>query len=144
MFKGVTRATEPDPYGFACTKPKEVSTLPKHTICHIEWSSTDLNRSKAFLGGLFGWKFESWGDEYLLFQPPSGVNGGIMKVKKVQPGQSPVVYIEVEEIEPYIKKAKELGGKVAVPKTEIPNVGWHVHLVDFDGNIVALFQGKPG
>ena len=43
-----------------------------------------------------------------------------MKVDEVRPGESPRVYVEVEEIEPYLEKAKQLGGGVAVPKTEIP------------------------
>lgn len=65
-----------------------------------------------------------------------------MKADKVTPGASPVVYVEVEEIEPYLEKAKELGGGVAVPKTEIPTLGWFAHLKDPDGNLVGLFRAK--
>jgi predicted enzyme related to lactoylglutathione lyase len=118
--------------------------MAKHGVCHIEWASTDLKRAQAFYGGLFGWKFESWGSEegYSMFQDGSGVGGALMKVDKVTPGKSPVVYIEVPEIEPYLKKAKELGGKVATPKTLIdPKVGWFAQLTDPDGNSVGLFQG---
>jgi len=114
--------------------------MAKHAICHVEWSSTDLERTRAFLSGLFGWEFQAWGEDYLVFTPPEGVEGGIMKVDEVHPGASPLVYIEVEEIEPYLERAKELGGGVAVPKTEIPTVGWFAHLTDPDGNVVGLFQ----
>ena len=51
------------------------------------------------------------------------------------------VYVEVDEIEPYLEKVGELGGDVAVPKTEIPNQGWFAHIKDPDGNIFGLFQG---
>ena len=111
-----------------------------HTICHIEWSSTDLEKTKAFLSGLFNWKFESWGESYILFSPPEGVGGGITKTDVVKPGESPVVYIEVEEINMYCEKAQKLGGGVAIPKTEISDTGWFAHLTDPDGNIVGLFQ----
>lgn len=47
-----------------------------------------------------------------------------MKVDEVRPGESPLVYVEVEEIEPYHERAQELGGAVAVPKMEIPALGW--------------------
>jgi len=114
--------------------------MAKHSVCHIEWSSTDLERTKAFLSGLFGWKFKSWGEEYLLFGTPEGPNGGIMKVDKVIPGKSPYIYIEVDEIEPYLEKAKELGGGIDTPKKEIPKVGWFAHVTDHDGNIVGLFE----
>jgi hypothetical protein len=118
--------------------------MAKHSICHIEWQATDLNRAKAFYGGLFNnWKFEPWGESYLLFQVPDGIGGGIMKTQKVSPGQSPTVYIQVDEIEPYLQRAKKLGGKVTVPKTQIdPSVGWSAHLADPDGNTVGLFQSS--
>ena len=115
--------------------------MAKHSFCHIEWSSTDLERSKTFYAGLFDWKFESWGEGgYLIFTPPEGPGGGIMKADTVTPGASPVVYVEVNEIEPYLEKTKELGGEVAVPKTEIPTMGWFAHLTDPDGNLVGLYQ----
>ncbi len=115
--------------------------MVKNSICHIEWSSTNLARTRSFLSKLFGWTFKAWGKEYLMFNPPEGTGGGIMKVKRVKPGTSPVVYVLVEEIEPYLAKAKRVGGKVAVPKTEIPTMGWFAHLKDQDGNLYGLFQG---
>ena len=115
--------------------------MAKHSFGHIEWSSTDLERTKSFLSGLFEWEFKQWGEDYLLFSPPEGPGGGIMKVDEVRPGGSPVVYVEVDEIEPYLEKVGELGGDVAVPKTEIPNQGWFAHIKDPDGNIFGLFQG---
>lgn len=117
--------------------------MGKHAICHIEWASTDLKRAQAFYGGLFGWKFEAFGSEgtYVTFQAPGGPGGGLMKTKKVQAGASPTVYIQVDDIEPYLKKTKDLGGKVTVPKTQIDaNIGWFAHLADPDGNLVGLFQ----
>ncbi|MCI2430867.1 VOC family protein [Candidatus Acetothermia bacterium] len=115
--------------------------MAKHGICHIEWASTDLKRTQAFYGGLFGWTFEAWGDSYVLFKCPDGFGGGFAKQKEVRAGRSPLVYVQVDEIEPYLKKAKELGGGVADPKTQIdPSVGWYAHLTDPDGNIVGLFQ----
>ncbi|MFQ6104290.1 MAG: VOC family protein [Candidatus Glassbacteria bacterium] len=114
--------------------------MAKNEICHVEWSSTDLERTKDFLSGLFGWKFEPFGENYLLFSAPEGIGGGIMKVDEVKVGESPYIYTEVDEIEPYLEKAQKLGGKVAVTKTEIPNIGWFAHLNDPDGNVVGLFQ----
>lgn len=116
--------------------------MAKHAICHIEWGSTDLEQSKVFFGGLFDWDITPWGEDYLMCKTPEGVGVGLMKVEKVEPGQTPLVYVEVEEIEPYLEKAKQLGGGVAVPKTEIPKVGWFAHLTDPDGGVVGLFKGR--
>ena len=52
-----------------------------------------------------------------------------------------MVYVEVEEINLYLEKVLNLGGSVAIPKTEIPTLGWFAHVKDPDGNIVGLFQG---
>ena len=114
--------------------------MAKNMICHVEWSTTNIEQTQTFLAGLFDWKFQSFGEEYALFKTPEGIGGGLMKVDAVQPGNSPTIYVEVDEIEPYVEKAKDLGGGVAVPKTEIPSMGWFAHLTAPDGNVVGLFQ----
>jgi len=116
--------------------------MGNHDICHVEFDSTDLERTKGFLGGLFeDWKFQSWGESYMLFDTPDGPGGGINKVEKVEPGKNILVYVQVDEIEPYLAKTGGLGGGVHTPKTEIPNVGWFAILTDPDGNLLGLFQG---
>jgi uncharacterized protein len=117
--------------------------MAKHSICHVEWFSTAPEKTKTFLTGLFeDWKFTAWGDQYLLFNPPSCPGVGIYKTDRVNPGKSPVVYIEVESIEPYLKKALELGGTVATETTEIPQVGWYAKVKDEDGNIYGFYENK--
>jgi predicted enzyme related to lactoylglutathione lyase len=116
--------------------------MAKHGICHVEWRSTDFERTKRFYGGLFDWKFEDWGDgSYMLFMPPdSSVGGGFEKAATVADSASPVVYVQVDEIEPYLSRAVELDGSVAVSRSEIPTVGWFAVLKDPDGNRIGLFQ----
>jgi predicted enzyme related to lactoylglutathione lyase len=114
--------------------------MVKHTVCHFEWASTDLEKTTTFLSGLFGWEFKRWGNDYLIFNPPEGPGGGIMRAEKVIPGRSPFIYIEVDEIEPYLEKARELGGGIDTPKKDIPGVGWYAHITDHDGNIIGIFK----
>jgi len=116
--------------------------MTPHRIGHIEFASTDLERSRNFFSGLFGWSFNPWNEEYYLFNAEDKPNGGIMKVDKVVPGNSTVVYVEVDDIESMLKSAEELGGGVAQPKTEIPNMGWYAHFTDPDGNVIGLYQGQ--
>jgi len=115
--------------------------MTKNAICYIEWSCTDLGRTKAFLAGLFDWQFEPSGEDYLIIKPPAGPGGGVQKVDGVQPGASPVVYVELDEIEQYLRRTKTLGGVVAVEKTEIPTLGWYALIKDPDGNTIGLYQG---
>ena len=67
-----------------------------------------------------------------------GVNGGM--VKKDSPKQKPVNYISVESIDESIEKVIKLGGKIASPKQEVPNVGWIAIAMDPEGNHIALLQ----
>jgi predicted enzyme related to lactoylglutathione lyase len=66
----------------------------------------------------------------------NGVNGGIMK--RQNPEHKPVNYIAVESIDEYIKKIEELGGRVVVPKMEVPILGWWA--LDPEGNQFAILQ----
>ncbi|HUT15621.1 MAG TPA: VOC family protein [Anaerolineae bacterium] len=117
--------------------------MTKNAICYVEWSCTDLGRTRAFLAGLFDWQFEPSGEDYLIIKAPAGPGGGVQKVDDVQPGASPVVYVEVDEIEDYLRRTKELGGVVAIEKTEIPTLGWYALIKDPDGNTIGLY-GEHG
>jgi predicted enzyme related to lactoylglutathione lyase len=68
----------------------------------------------------------------------NGVNGGIMK--RQDPEHKPVNYIAVESVDEYIKKIEELGGRVIVPKMEVPGVGWWALALDPEGNQFAIMQ----
>lgn len=97
-------------------------------------------KGKAFLAGLFDWQFEPSGEEYLIIRVPAGPGDGVQKVDDVQPGASPVVYVEVDEIEDYLRRTKELGGVVAVGKSVVPTLGWYALIKDPDGNTIGLYQ----
>lgn len=117
--------------------------MAKNSICHFEWIVADIARAKRFYGGLFGWEFEAMDDNYLLFTTKDGLGGAFERGDKVEPGNSPIIYIEVDEIEDYYEKTKELGGDVKIQKREIPNHGWYAILTDPDGNNVGLYQALP-
>jgi predicted enzyme related to lactoylglutathione lyase len=61
-------------------------------------------------------------------------------MKRQNPEHKPVNYIGVESIDEYVKKIEALGGKVIVPKTEIPEIGWFALALDPEGNQFGIFQ----
>jgi len=124
-----------------------------HTIVHFEIPADNLEKQKKFYGDLFGWKIEKmpgpmeyWSiltvpvDEKGMPMRP-GVNGGMMK--KQMPDQKPVNYISVESVDEYSKKVVSLGGQIAVPKMEIPGIGWWALALDPEGNQIGLFETLP-
>ncbi|MGQ9718360.1 MAG: hypothetical protein ACUVWK_00670 [Nitrososphaerales archaeon] len=45
-------------------------------------------------------------------------------MKKQNPEHKFTYYVLVESVDEYCKKIEKLGGKVIVPKMEVPNMGW--------------------
>ena len=113
-----------------------------NSICHIEISATDLKRAEKFYSELLSWKIQKAEKfpDYLVFDTGKEPGGGIQKVKKVNPGDGVLIYIEVKDIEKTLNKAKSLGGKIIKEKTDIPPIGWFGLLADLDGNIIGLFK----
>jgi len=114
--------------------------MAKNTFCHIEFHSTDLKRSQTFYEGMFDWTFRSFGDDMVVFGIGDQHLGGLQKHDSFTPGDSPSVWIEADNLESYMAKAEKLGGKIARPKSEVPNVGWSAVVTDPDGNHVGLVQ----
>jgi len=121
-----------------------------HTIVHFEIPADDVEKLRKFYSALFGWKIEKmpgpveyWGiatvpvDEKGMPQRP-GVNGGMMK--RQNPEHKPVNYIAVESVDEYVKKIEALGGRVIVPKMEVPGIGWWALALDPEGNQFAIMQ----
>jgi hypothetical protein len=114
----------------------------KHTFVHFEIPADDVERAKAFYAGLFGWQISSAEgyQDYWLIQTgdEQDLGGGLMK--RQAPGQGPVNYVNVESVADYAAKVEELGGKVLVPKSPVPGMGWFAHFQDTEGNVFALWE----
>jgi len=121
-----------------------------HTIIHFEIPADNVEKLRKFYSELFGWKIEKTPGpmEYYMIQTVPidekgmpirpGVNGGMMK--KQNPDHKPVNYIAVESIDEYSKKIEVLGGKVIVPKMEVPGIGWWAFALDPEDNQFAILQ----
>ncbi|MBM3926129.1 MAG: VOC family protein [SAR202 cluster bacterium] len=70
-----------------------------------------------------------------------GINGGI----PVPPDKKPrvMVYIEVKDLNAFLKKIEKAGGKTLMPPTEIPGVVTFAQFADPDGNAMAWSKLKP-
>lgn len=114
------------------------------TVVHFEIPSDDTERAKKFYNSLFGWKMERMPGpmEYWMFSTNDErtVGGGVMK--RQQPQQTITNYIDVSSVDEYAKKVEELGGRVKVPKTEVPGMGWFVLCADTENNMFGLWETK--
>jgi len=64
-------------------------------------------------------------------------------MKRKDPQQPNLNYIGVPSIDEYSKKVNELGGKVVMPKTEIPGYGYFAVCMDTEKNAFALWESIP-
>ncbi len=127
------------------------------TVVHFEIPANNPEKLSEFYKNVFGWKFEKMsmgemGDYWMIetragtaqnmeaAQNRPGANGGMMK--KMDPNQRPVNYVAVESVDDFTKKIQNLGGKIIIPKTPIPNMGAFAVGLDPEGNPVGLFESS--
>jgi predicted enzyme related to lactoylglutathione lyase len=113
---------------------------------HVELSTTDVSKAKAFYTGLFSWKLNDMdmgGMTYTLIGIGDKTGGGIMQ--QMMPGapSSWLAYVLVEDINAATKKAKSLGATIMKDVTEVPGTGWFSIIVDPTGAPLGLWQAKP-
>jgi predicted enzyme related to lactoylglutathione lyase len=114
-----------------------------HTHGRFVWhelTTPDPKRAVGFYGELFAWKSREVdmgpaGTYTVLTAGETDVGG----IATPQPGQPAhwLGYCTVEDPDATAKKARELGATVAVPPTDIPDIGRFTLLVDPQGAAIA-------
>ena len=96
---------------------------------------------------MFGWQFQKWegpAEYWLVTTGPDdrpGINGGIMRYQDGEPRT--IVTIAVPSVDEFAEKITGSGGKVAMPKTAIPGVGYQAYFQDTEGNLFGVHQVDP-
>jgi len=91
-------------------------------VVHFEIASTDPAGTKRFVADMFGWKLEDIPGPFEYSMVDTGVEGAI----RGGVGGSPTgeghttFYVEVDEVQAALEKAKELGGQALMGPQEIP------------------------
>jgi uncharacterized protein len=67
----------------------------------------------------------------------AGINGGLMRNTNVKTTTNTV---DVESVDAAIKAATGAGGKLVMPKTPIPGVGYFAYCEDTEGNLFGVMQ----
>lgn len=114
----------------------------KHSIVHFEIPTDDVERAKTFYTQLFGWQFSNppGYEDYWAVDVGEDASHGIAMMERQAPNHGPTNYIGVESVADYLAKVEELGGKVIVPKSPVPGMGWFAQCQDTEGNVFALWQ----
>ena len=115
-------------------------------VVHFEVQSADAEKAQKFYGDLFGWHIDAGNPmNYGMVDTHSegqNINGGITATQGGPPNIT--FYVEVDDINAYLKKAEGLGAKTVMPRTVIPEMITMALFADADGNTIGLVEAGSG
>jgi uncharacterized protein len=113
---------------------------------HVELSTTDPAKAKAFYGQLFSWKLQDMemgpGLTYTLIDPEGGTGGGMMKQMTPNAPSAWLAYVIVDDVKAATQEAVSLGATVLRDVSEVPDMGWFSIIADPTGAALGLWQTK--
>ncbi|MDF0681663.1 MAG: VOC family protein [Candidatus Nitrosocosmicus sp.] len=119
------------------------------TVQHFEIPADDVERAIKFYKGVFDWTMQKLSNsedsskDYWFFETKDengnkGIGGGLMK--RQSPEHSVTNYITVPSVDDYASRIVKAGGKVIMPKTEIPDMGFIIVFLDTENNMFGLYE----
>ncbi len=112
------------------------------TLVHFEIPADDVKRARTFYTKLFDWKIETaegypdyW---YVTTTGENAVHGGMME--RQDPQQQIAHYIDVPSVSEYVEKIEDLGGRILVPKTVVPGMGYMAMCLDTEHNVFGIWE----
>ncbi|MCB1349455.1 MAG: VOC family protein [Maritimibacter sp.] len=127
-------------------------------MAHFEIHAEDVERAKAFYGGLFGWTFSPMpGAEAVGYHLVDGdgigtdgdLTAGLMRrMGDVPAPGSPIrggtMTFSVADCDAGYAWALAHGGAEALPPTDYPGIGRVAYVEDGEGNVVGLISPLQG
>ncbi|MBD0372648.1 MAG: VOC family protein [Pyrinomonadaceae bacterium] len=120
--------------------------MPKSgTFCWNELATRDLGAAKKFYAELLGWQLQESTAAGMAYNEivVDGEHIGGMYNMTAEQGDAPshwMAYVAVDDVDAKARQAFELGGKVCVPPTDIPNVGRFCVITDPTGATISLVK----
>jgi len=108
-------------------------------IDNIEFNVTDIGRSKAFYGAVFGWIFTDYGPTYTEFSD-GRLSGGFTTGEAVRPG-GPLVILYADDLEATQRRAEAAGARISRATFAFPG-GRRFHFIDPDGYELAVWTAS--
>jgi len=119
-------------------------------VVHFEIPVDDSERAQQFYRSVFGWGLSAVpGIDYTMVSTvptdaqgmptePGGINGGMFT--REEPLRSPVITIDVDDIDAALDRIGSLGGTTVVPKQPVMDMGFTAYFTDSEGNLMGLWQ----
>lgn len=112
-------------------------TSADRRIDYIEFTVSDMARTKAFYAEAFGWTYTDYGSSYTEFSD-GRMKGGFDASEPVRSG-GPLVVLYGEDLASLARAVEQAGGRVVKPIFEFPG-GRRFHFTDPDGYELAVWS----
>jgi predicted enzyme related to lactoylglutathione lyase len=111
-----------------------------HKISYIEFTTTDIEKTRKFYSTVFGWSFQDWGPQYIGFEG-AGIDGGFTKgeAHEEQARSAPLIVLYSADLKASEAAVVAAGGKIVVPTFEFPG-GRRFHFSDGAGNVLGVWS----
>ncbi|GLB67701.1 VOC family protein [Arthrobacter mangrovi] len=121
-------------------------------VVHFEIPADDQNRARDFYQSAFDWNISEVPDinyHMVMTSPvndqgmpsePGSINGGMF----AREGDlaTPVITVEVEDIDATLEKIGSLGGSTVLAKQAVMDMGFAAYFRDTEGNVMGLWENK--
>jgi predicted enzyme related to lactoylglutathione lyase len=116
-------------------------------VVHFEVPFDDGERATTFYREAFDWQLNSMPQlQYTLVTTTptdetsagGGINGGMLH--RQGPITAPVITVGVDDIDASLARIEKLGGKVAIGKQPVGDMGFSAYFHDTEGNLIGLWQ----
>lgn len=120
-------------------------------IVHFEIPFDDGDRARSFYKDAFGWKLDEMPEmSYTIASTgpvtgegmpsePGYINGGMFE-RNSEFSTSPVIVIDVDNIDASLDQIKELGGSTVTAKMPVGDMGFAAYFADPEGNMMGLWE----
>ena len=125
-------------------------------VVHFEIQADDVERAKAFYAAVFDWSFEDYsqytGSTYwgVVTGPEEepGINGGLLQRPAPAPGEGQgtnafACTMGIGDYDETERRILDAGGKVSLPKMELPGMACQGYYLDTEGNTFGIHQPDP-
>lgn len=123
-------------------------------VVHFEIPADDQERAKKFYQEALGWRIDPVpGMDYNMVvttpmdestgapTEPGAINGGMFAREDAL--KTPVITVDVEDINATLATVEALGGAVVKPRETIPGMGSFAYFKDTEGNVMGLWENLP-
>ncbi|MCO4256898.1 VOC family protein [Pseudarthrobacter cellobiosi] len=120
-------------------------------VVHFEIPADNKERANTFYQSAFGWTLTPMQEmDYTIAittpsdeqtgmpSAPGAINGALFP--RADNLKTPVITIDVEDVDAALAQVESAGGTVAQAKDAIPGMGYYAYFKDTEGNTMGLWQ----